>query len=84
MGKDVVSWSINWIYETLAFPSLYDFTVLRPIIDHLSNPDTINQQVCLHLSLRQMMKRSYAYATSYEDFVSLIEDSDINELHQIR
>ena len=32
-----------------------------------------------------MMKKNYAYAASYEDFVSLIEDcDDLNELQQIR
>lgn len=32
-----------------------------------------------------MMKKDYAYAASYEDFVSLIEDcDDLNELRQIR
>ena len=32
-----------------------------------------------------MMKKDYAYAASYEDFVSLIEDcDDLEELRQIR
>ena len=32
-----------------------------------------------------MMKKNYAYAASYDDFVSLIEDCiDLNELQQIR
>ena len=61
------------------------FLVLQPSIDSLCDPDTINQQLVVQLRLRQMMKRNYAYAASYEDFVSLIEDcDDLNELQQIR
>jgi len=39
----------------------------------------------MQLRIRQMMKKNYAYAASYDDFVSLIEDcADLNELQQIR
>ena len=69
----------------------YSFTliifssVLQPGIDSLCDPDTINQQLVLHLHRKQMMKKDYAYAASYEDFVSLIEDcDDLEELRQIR
>uniref|UniRef100_A0A0P4YXH5 Sorting nexin-25 n=1 Tax=Daphnia magna TaxID=35525 RepID=A0A0P4YXH5_9CRUS len=59
--------------------------VLQPGIDCLCDPDTINQQLVLQLHRRQMMKKDYAYAASYEDFVSLIEDcDDLEELRQIR
>ena len=59
--------------------------VLQPGIDSLCDPDTVNQQLVLHLHRRQMMKKDYAYAASYEDFVSLIEDcDDLEELRQIR
>lgn len=51
----------------------------------MCDPDTINQQLVDQLRLRQMMKKNYAYAASYEDFVSLIEDcDDLTELQQIR
>lgn len=63
----------------------YYSLVLQPGIDCLCDPDTINQQLVLQLHRRQMMKKDYAYAASYEDFVSLIEDcDDLEELRQIR
>ena len=59
--------------------------VLQPSIDSFCDPDTINQQLVVQLRLRQMMKKNYAYAASYDDFVSLIEDcDDLTELQQIR
>jgi len=59
--------------------------VLEPGIAFLCDPDTLNQQIVQQLRIRQMMKKNYAYAASYDDFVSLIEDcDDLNELQQIR
>lgn len=59
--------------------------VLQPAIETLCDPDTVNQQLVMHLHRRQMMKKDYAYAASYDDFVSLIEDcDDLKELDQIR
>ena len=61
------------------------FKVFQPGINYLCDPDTLNQHLVMHLQLRQMIKKNYAYAASYEEFVSLIEDcEDLNELHQIR
>lgn len=59
--------------------------MLQPSIDFLCDPDTINQQLVIQLRLRQLMKKNYTYAASYEDFVSLIEDCDnLTELQQIK
>ena len=76
-------------YETLNNKKisicLFFLLVLQPGIAFLCDPDTINNQLVLHLHRRQMMKKDYAYAASYEDFVSLIEDcDDLEELRQIR
>ena len=62
-----------------------DDPVLQPAINVLCDPDTVNQQLVVHLHARQMMNRDKAFAASYEDFVSLIEDcDDLIELQQIR
>ena len=63
--------------------------VLEPLIDQLSNPEFINTQMLNYLRHQQVAKelnkRTYHYAASFEEFISLIQDSsDIDELKHVR
>ncbi|CAL8301357.1 unnamed protein product [Arctogadus glacialis] len=63
--------------------------VLRPLVEVLSDPDTINRMLLSQLEQREQQseqqKKAYTYAASYEDFIKLISTSaDINFLTQLR
>ncbi|CAL8264329.1 unnamed protein product [Lota lota] len=63
--------------------------VLRPLVEVLSDPDTINRMLLSQLEQREQQseqqKKAYSYAASYEDFIKLISTSaDINFLTQLR
>lgn len=64
-------------------------TVMKPIVELLSNPDYINQMLLTQLERREQMnehhKRAYTYAPSYEEFIKLINSSsDVEFLKQLR
>ncbi|XP_058505759.1 sorting nexin-25 [Solea solea] len=63
--------------------------VLKPLVDILSDPDSINRMLLSQLEQREQQaeqqKKAYTYAASYEDFVKLISTSaDVNFLKQLR
>ncbi|KAG7282003.1 hypothetical protein CRUP_020108 [Coryphaenoides rupestris] len=63
--------------------------VLRPLVEVLSDPDTINSMLLSQLEQREQQaeqqKKAYTYAASYEDFIKLISTSaDVNFLKQLR
>ncbi|KAK0152223.1 Sorting nexin-25 [Merluccius polli] len=63
--------------------------VLRPLVEVLSDPDTINRMLLSQLEQREQQaeqqKKAYTYAASYEDFIKLISTSaDVNFLKQLR
>ena len=63
--------------------------MLRPLVEVLSDPDTINRMLLSQLEQREQQseqqKKAYTYAASYEDFIKLISTSaDINFLTQLR
>ncbi|XP_034038216.1 sorting nexin-25 [Thalassophryne amazonica] len=63
--------------------------VLKPLVDVLSNPDSINTMLLSQLEQREQQaeqqKKAYTYAASYEDFIKLISTStDVNFLKQLR
>ncbi|XP_061581884.1 sorting nexin-25 [Cololabis saira] len=65
------------------------FKVLKPLVELLSDPDSINRMLLSQLEQREQMaeqqKKAYTYAASYEDFVKLISTSaDVNFLKQLR
>jgi sorting nexin-25 len=64
-------------------------SVLKPVVELLSNPDYINQMLLAQLEYREQMnehhKRAYTYAPSYEEFIKLINsNSDVDFLKQLR
>ena len=65
------------------------FSVLEPLIDHVCDPIWINEQLVQYLRQQQVAeelgKRTYHYAASYEDFITLIHEStDVNELNHLK
>jgi len=63
--------------------------VLKPLVEVLSDPDSINRMLLSQLEQREQQaeqqKKAYTYAASYEDFVKLISTSaDVNFLKQLR
>lgn len=64
-------------------------SVLKPLVDVLSDPDSINRMLLSQLEQREQQaeqqKKAYTYAASYEDFIKLISTSaDVNFLKQLR
>uniref|UniRef100_A0A8C6K840 Sorting nexin 25 n=1 Tax=Nothobranchius furzeri TaxID=105023 RepID=A0A8C6K840_NOTFU len=63
--------------------------VLKPLVELLSDPDSINRMLLIQLEQREQQaeqqKKAYTYTASYEDFIKLISTStDINFLKQLR
>ncbi|CAM9170096.1 unnamed protein product [Lampetra planeri] len=63
--------------------------VLKPLVEVLSDPDSINRMLLSQLEQREQQaeqqKKAYTYAASYEDFIKLISAStDVNFLKQLR
>nr|XP_053631185.1 sorting nexin-25-like isoform X2 [Cherax quadricarinatus] len=63
--------------------------VFEPMIDRVCDPDWINQQLVSYLrqqhAAEELHRRTYMYAASYEDFITLIHDStDIHDLEHLR
>uniref|UniRef100_A0A3Q3QS40 Sorting nexin 25 n=1 Tax=Monopterus albus TaxID=43700 RepID=A0A3Q3QS40_MONAL len=63
--------------------------VLKPLVDVLSDPDSINRMLLSQLEQREQQaeqqNKAYTYAASYEDFIKLISSSaDVNFLKQLR
>lgn len=63
--------------------------VLKPLVEVLSDPDSINRMLLSQLEQREQQaeqqKKAYTYAASYEDFIKLISTStDVNFLTQLR
>lgn len=64
-------------------------SVLKPLVEMLSDPDYINQMLLSQLEYREQVnerhKKTYTYAPSYEEFIKLITNSsDIEFLKQLR
>ena len=63
--------------------------VLLPAIDKVTNPEYINTKVLAYIkqnqSIRELSEKTFTYADSYEDFITLISSTnDPNEVKQIR
>ena len=63
--------------------------VFEPMIDRVCDPDWINQRLVSYLRQQQaaeeLHRRTYMYAASYEDFITLIHEStDIHDLEHLR
>ncbi|XP_071770310.1 sorting nexin-25 [Centroberyx gerrardi] len=63
--------------------------VLKPLVEVLSDPDSINRMLLSQLEQREQQaeqqKKAYTYAASYEDFIKLISTSaDVDFLQQLR
>ncbi|KAK3892859.1 hypothetical protein Pcinc_003300 [Petrolisthes cinctipes] len=63
--------------------------VLEPLIDRVCDPDWINMRLVSYLRQQQaaeeLHRRTYMYAATYEDFITLIHDStDIHDLQHLR
>uniref|UniRef100_A0A8C5DWV6 Sorting nexin-25 n=1 Tax=Gouania willdenowi TaxID=441366 RepID=A0A8C5DWV6_GOUWI len=63
--------------------------VLKPLVEELSDPDSINRMLLAQLEQREQQaeqqKKAYTYTASYEDFIKLISTStDVNFLKQLR
>ncbi|XP_042241233.1 sorting nexin-25-like isoform X2 [Homarus americanus] len=63
--------------------------VFEPLIDRVCDPDWINQRLVSYLrqqhAAEELHRRTYMYAASYEDFITLIHDStDIHDLEHLR
>ncbi|XP_076023956.1 sorting nexin-25 [Genypterus blacodes] len=63
--------------------------VLKPLVEVLSDPDSINKMLLSQLEQREQQaeqqSKAYTYAASYEDFVKLISTSaDVDFLKQLR
>lgn len=68
---------------------MHDFSVFKPTIERLCDPDYINQTLISYLDFREKLweehNKTYAYAASYEDFMKMIEESDdIEQLKGMR
>ncbi|KAJ4442220.1 hypothetical protein ANN_12086 [Periplaneta americana] len=79
--------------EILACKELCDnmvIAVFYPVIEMITDPDTINQKILAYIYQQQpqsetLRKKTYAYAASFEDFVSMIKDcTDTEVLKHIR
>ncbi|XP_076054361.1 sorting nexin-25-like isoform X3 [Oratosquilla oratoria] len=62
--------------------------VFEPLVDRICDPDWINQRLVLYLRQQQaaeeLHRRTYMYAASYEDFITLIHDStDVHDLKHL-
>lgn len=71
------------------FKNIFYITVFEPMIDRVCDPDWINQRLVSYLRQQQaaeeLHRRTYMYAASYEDFITLIHDStDIHDLEHLR
>lgn len=65
------------------------FSVIKPTIDLLCDPDVINETLYNWLDYRERLarehKRTYSYAATYEQFMDIIEKcSDLEHLKQLR
>lgn len=63
--------------------------VLAPAINLITSPEFINSKVLAYIqknqSVREMSVKTYQYAESFEDFISMINSTnDTSELKQIR
>ena len=63
--------------------------MLEPMIDKVCDPDWINQHLLSYLrqqeAAEELHNRTYHYAASYEDFITLIHDSsDVHDLKHLR
>lgn len=68
---------------------MFTFSVLKPAIDLITDPDYINQKILLYIEQQQlaeaMHRKTYEYAESFEDFIRMIKSSkDIEVLKHIR
>lgn len=77
------------MYSNLHCSLSLSLTVLKPLVEVLSDPDYINQMLLAQLEHREQMnehhKKAYTYAPSYEEFIKLISSSsDIDFLKQLR
>jgi len=64
-------------------------TVLYPVIEMLTDPDSINQKILTYIQQQPqsqiLQKKAYAYTASFEDFVQMIKTcSDTESLKHIR
>ena len=64
-------------------------TVLYPVIEMLTDPDSINQKILTYIQqqpqLQILQKTVYAYTANFEDFIEMIKTSnDTESFKQIR
>lgn len=64
-------------------------TVLYPVIEMLTDPDSINQKILTYIQQQPqsqiLQKKSYAYTANFEDFVQMIKTcNDTESLKHIR
>jgi sorting nexin-25 len=64
-------------------------TVLYPVIEMLTDPDSINQKILTYIQQQPesqiFQQKAYAYAASFEDFIKMIKNcSDAESLKHIR
>lgn len=77
------------VCATYMFPHHSLGAVFEPLIDRVCDPDWINQRLVAYLRQQQaaeeLHRRTYMYAASYEDFITLIHDStDVHDLEHLR
>ena len=63
--------------------------LFSPAIDLVTSPDFINAKILAYIqknqSVREISRKTFVYADSFEEFVALISDtSDVNEVRQMR
>lgn len=68
---------------------MFLWSVLEPLIDRVCDPDWINMRLVSYLRQQQaaeeLHRRTYMYAATYEDFITLIHDStDVHDLQHLR
>lgn len=76
-------------HQMCSFSVALCHTVLKPLVELLSDPDYINRMLLAQLEHREQVnehhKKAYTYAPSYEEFIKLIStSSDIDFLKQLR
>ena len=64
-------------------------TVLYPVTEMLTDPDSINQKILTYIQQQPqsqiLEKKAYAYTASFEDFVQMIKNcNDTESLKHIR
>jgi len=65
------------------------FSVLKPAIDLITDPDYINQKILTYIDQQQlaeaMHRKTYEYAESFEDFIRMVKSTkDLEVLKHIR